>query len=302
MKKTVLIIFLAGWSGFAQHEGHDHGGHDHDAHGHEQHAEEPAVELEVATGGRVERMVSFPAEVQVNRNRFAEVSPLYAGTLKKLFADIGDTVEEGASLAEVEARDTFSMYTVRSPLSGTVVSRGRSVGEPVGEGSVLFEVADLSSVWVEVHVFPQYRHAVQKGSVVHLTTSDGHEVETVIDYVSPLVDQETRTLNARCVLKQADDEFAPGSFVRAQIAVESVEAAVCVEAVAVQNIHGDFVVFVEDEHGLEPRDVVPGLSDGTFTEIKSGLKPGEKYVAYGAFDLKAELVTSGLDPHAGHGH
>ena len=45
-----------------------------------------------------------------------------------------------------------------------------------------------------------------------------------------------------------------------------------------------------------------GLVDGARVEIKSGLAPGAKYVAVGAFSLKAQMVTSGMDPHAGHGH
>jgi len=167
---------------------------------------------------------------------------------------------------------------------------------------VLFEIVDLSSVWVEIHVFPQYRHAVEKGTTVHLIAPAGDEIEAVVDYVSPLIDPETRTIKARCVLNGAGSEFVPGTFVRAQIAVESLRATVRVESAAVQTINDETVVFVQDGHGTEPRDVTVGLSDGRFTEIKSGLNPGETYVAHGAFGLKAELVTSGLDPHAGHGH
>ncbi len=293
-----------------EHEGHDcvvekvehddHAGHDHDAQGHEE--ESVGLEIEVVTGGIVERMGSFPAEIQVNRDRAAAVSPKYAGTVRELHVEIGDTVKAGDVLATVESRETLASYSVTAPLAGTVVSRGKSVGELAGEETVLFEIVDLSSVWVEVHVFPQYRHAIKKGQEVHLIASDGHEVETVIDYVSPLIDPQTRTVKARCVLAGGGDDFSPGAFVRAQIAVESVLARVRIEKDAVQTMNGETIIFIEDEDGIEPRDVHVGISGGDFVEIESGLEPGEKYVAHGAFDLKAELVTSGLDPHAGHGH
>ena len=271
---------------------------DHETQGHEEHGE---LELETVTGGLVRRMASFPAEIQVNRDRAAAVSPKYAGTVREVYVEIGDPVKKGDLLATLESRETLANYPVKAPLAGTVVSRGKSVGELAGEEAVLFEIIDLSSVWVEVHVFPQYRHAIRKGQEVRLTASDGHEAETLINYVSPLIDPETRTLKARCVVEGGDD-FAPGAFVRAQMAVESVQALARVESVAVQTINGETIVFIQDEHGTEPRDVTVGISDGEFTEIKSGLKPGETYVAHGAFDLKAEWVTSGLDPHAGHGH
>jgi len=276
----------------------EHAGHDHDAH-EEDHS---ALEIEIVGGGVVERMASFPAEIQINRDRAAAVSPKYAGTVRELYAEIGDAVKAGEVLATIESRETLANYPVKAPLAGIVVSRGKSVGELAGEETVLFEIVDLSSVWVEVHIFPQYRHAVTKGQAVHLIASDGHEVETVIDYVSPLIDPATRTVKARCILSGGGDDFSPGAFVQAQIAVESVQARVRVEKDAVQTMNGEAIVFIEDEHGIEPRDVQVGISGGAFVEIESGLEPGEKVVVHGAFDLKAELVTSGLDPHAGHGH
>lgn len=302
MKNIGLILLMFGVSAMAQN--HDeHAGHDHGA------GAPPAVdaghdelELEVAEGGLVQRMASFPAEILVNRDRAAVVSPKYAGTVREVYVEIGDTVKKDDLLATIESRETLATYSVKAPLAGTVVARGKSVGELAGEDAVLFEIVDLSSVWVEIHVFPQYRHAVEKGTPVHLIAPDGDEIEAVVDYVSPLMDPETRTMKARCVLRGAGEEVAPGMFMRAQIAVESVQAAVRVESAAVQTINGETIVFIQDEHGTEPRDVTAGLSDGTFTEIKSGLNPGETYVAHGAFSLKAELVTSGLDPHAGHGH
>jgi len=276
----------------------DHAGHDHEAQDPDEHAE---VEIETVTGGLVERMASFPAEIQVNRDRAAAVSPKYAGTVREVYVEIGDVVKKGDLLATLESRETLANYPVKAPLAGTVVLRGKSVGELAGEEALLFELVDLSSVWVEVHVFPQYRHAIQKGQAVHLVAQDGREVETTIDYVSPLIDPQTRTLKARCVVEGGDD-FAPGAFVRAQIAVESVQARVRVEKEAVQTMNGETIVFIEDEHGVEPRDVQIGISDAQFVEIESGLEPGEKVVTHGAFNLKAERVTSGLDPHAGHGH
>jgi cobalt-zinc-cadmium efflux system membrane fusion protein len=290
-----VLTLLLGTTSYAQHEGHDH---ETPSHG----TAPAAFEIKTADGGLVERQVTFPAEIKVNRNRFAAVSPRYAGTVRELRAEPGDMVKQGDVLAVLENRETLATYNLTSPLAGTVISKNSSVGESAGEEAILFEIADLSSVWVEINIFPQYQQAVRKGAPVQLIAPDGRTAQAVIEYVSPLVSPETRTFKARCELSDSSGRFAPGSFVRAQIAVESVQADVRVEKDAVQTMNGETIVFIQDEHGTEPRDVQAGLSDGTFVEIKSGLKPGEKYVARGAFELKAELVTSGLDPHAGHGH
>jgi cobalt-zinc-cadmium efflux system membrane fusion protein len=268
MKKLCLGMTLLALSVSAQHDGHNHEAQDHEA-------ETSALEVKPAEGGLVERMVSFPAEIRVNRDRFAAVSPRYAGFVRELRAEPGDVVKRGDVLAVLENRETLATYTLTAPLDGTVVLKNGSVGESVDEGTTLFEVADLSSVWVEIHIFPQYQKAVRPGSSVRLIAPDGDVAQTAVEYVSPLVSPETRTFKARCVLNNSGNDFAPGSFVRAQIGVESVQAAVRVEKDAVQTMNGETIVFIQDEHGTEPRDVPTGLSDGTSVEIKTGLSLGE---------------------------
>jgi len=71
---------------------------------------------------------------------------------------------------------------------------------------------------------------------------------------------------------------------------------------AVQTVEGESVVFVPVGTVFEPVPVTLGRTDRERVEITAGLAPGTPYVIRGAFALKAKLVTSGLDPHAGHGH
>jgi len=305
----------------AEHE--DHSGHDHGAEeaGHTDHAgcdhgaevesaiglspeivRKIGLQVRKAKGGTISKSVVFPAEIQLNRDRSAAVSPRYPSMVRQVFTEIGDAVKKGDVMASLENRETMAVYTVSAPLAGVVISKNLSVGESVDEDHVLFEVADLSSVWADISIFPQYRHLIRKGLSVTFIAHDGHTTQGAIEYVSPLVSLETRTLQARCVLEGAGEDFAPGAFVRAEIAVQTCEASVCVEKEAVQVLDGRTVVFIADEHGFETRDVEVGLSDRSLVEIKTGLKHGEMYVAKGAFELKAEIVTSGLDPHAGHGH
>ena len=330
MKTT--SIFLAVWAvgsilayGAPECASHDHdappaeaAGHADDEHdGHDDDLEAGPAEaialapdvagkiglvVREAAGGTVERWATFPAEVELNRDRMAAVTPRVASIVKSLHAAIGDKVKAGDRLAVLENRETLAAYEVVSPRAGTVISKQVSAGESAGEDTVLFEVADLTSAWVDVHVFPQYQHDIRKGQPVTLVATDGHVAETAIEYVSPLLARETRTLRARCVLENPDEDFRPGAFVRARIAVETRRVAVAVEPAAVQQLDGETVVFVAAGDGYAPRVVETGLAGRDLLEIRRGLSPGERYVAQGAFDLKAEIVTSGIDPHAGHGH
>lgn len=300
----------------------DHTGHDHaeeaevDPHAGHDHAEGEIEGVEVsaemaekiglqvyeAEGGTVAKAAIFPAEIKLNRDRTAAVSPRYASIVRQVFAEIGDEVKKGDILASLENRETMAVYTVAAPLDGIIISKDLAVGETAADDKVLYEVADLASVWVDISIFPKYQHLVRKGMSVKFIAHDGHTARGKVKYISPIVSSETRTFTARSVLEGADEDFTPGAFVRARINVETANVAVRVEREAIQNLDGEPVVFTPGDHGFIPVVVGLGLADEHSVEITSGLHPGDRYVAVGAFALKAQMITSGMDPHAGHGH
>ncbi len=300
------------------HAGHDHAaeeaavdphaGHDH-AEGEvegvaisAEMVEKIGLQIHEAESGTIARAAVFPAEIKLNRDRTANVSPRYASIVRQVFAEIGDTVKKGDILASLENRETMAVYPVAAPLDGIIISKDLSVGETAGEEKVLFEVANLSSVWADISIFPKYQHLVRKGMAVRFVAHDGHTARGKVKYISPIVSPETRTFTARCVLEGVKEDFTPGAFVRARINIETAHVAVRVERDAGQNMEGESVIFAPGDPGFLPVVVELGLADDHSVEIKSGLKPGDSYVAVGAFALKAQMVTSGMDPHAGHGH
>ncbi|VGO17626.1 Cobalt-zinc-cadmium resistance protein CzcB [Pontiella desulfatans] len=285
------------------HDGHDHGAHAAEGITFTQEVfEKTGIRVHEAEGGSIAKTSSFPAEIKLNRDRTAAVSPRYASIVRQVFAEIGDTVRKGDVLASLENRETMAVYTVAAPQDGVIISKDLAVGEIAADGKVLYEVADLSTVWADISIFPQYQHKLRKGMPVGFIAHDGHTARGTIKYISPIVSEQTRTFTARCVLEGARDDFSPGAFVRARIDLETVDAQVAVPREAVQTIEGENVVFVPSPQGFIAAPVKTGLADDMNVEIKAGLNPGDRFVAVGAFVLKAQMVTSGMDPHAGHGH
>ncbi|MDF7822969.1 efflux RND transporter periplasmic adaptor subunit [Pontiellaceae bacterium B12227] len=289
------------------HDDHDdHAGHDHGpVEGiklTQEMFDKIGIEVREAAGGTVAQSSVFPAEIKLNRDTSASISPRYASIVRAVYAEIGDEVKKGSVLASLENRETMAVYKLTAPNAGVIISKDLAVGEVVGDDKLLFEVADLSSVWADISVFPQYQHLLRKGMPVNFIARDGCVADGQIKYISPIISHETRTFTARCILQDARDDFTPGAFVRAKIKIKSIDAAVVVPREAVQTLDGESVVFVPSPNGFIPEVVALGLSDDRHVEIVSGLEPDEKYVAAGAFTLKAQMVTSGMDPHAGHGH
>ncbi|MDF3128683.1 efflux RND transporter periplasmic adaptor subunit [Kiritimatiellaeota bacterium B1221] len=293
------------------HAGHDH--HDHRGHEHGEEASEEieltadmmrktGIEIRKASPGKVSRLSTFPAEIKLNRDLSAAVTPRFRSLVLEVFGEIGDEIEKGTPLATLKNRDTQATYTVTAPRGGVIISKNLSVGETAEEGRILYEVADLSSVWAEISIFSNYQHVLRKGMQVIFIAHDGHRAEGTIHYISPMASHQTRTFTARSVLKNAPEDFTPGVFVRARIPVEEVEAEVVLPLEAVQSLDGEQVVFIKGAAGFVPRPVRLGVKDDLHVEILSGLQAGEEYVATGAFTLKSQMIIRGMDPHAGHGH
>lgn len=190
---------------------------------------------------------------------------------------------------------SFAIYELRAPFAGVVVEKHCSLGEVLNGETIAFKLADLSTVWVDVTIYMQHLPLVQVGQTVTVIAGRGvAECTAVIDYISPVVDEETRTAMARLTLPNSEGNWRPGLFVSARVRTSMIPAAVLVPKAAVQTIQGESCVFVETEGTFKVRPVTVGRSDGSRVEITAGLKPGERYVSANAFTLKSELEKAGF--------
>lgn len=196
---------------------------------------------------------------------------------------------------------TFTRYEIVSPFDATVIEKHITIGEMFSENKTVFVIADISSVWVNLSVYQKDLPLVKKGQTVIIVAGHGiTDAKGTISFVKPIVGEDTRTALARVVLPNKDGKLRPGLFVTGNVIVKKVKLPVLVPKTAIQIIDGNETVFVKTKEGFQPRQVVTGRSDQTRVEITSGLLPGEKYVALGAFTLKAQLSKSSFGE--GHGH
>jgi cobalt-zinc-cadmium efflux system membrane fusion protein len=195
----------------------------------------------------------------------------------------------------------FTRYEIRAPFNGSVIEKHMSLGESVEKDSRTFVVADLSTVWLDLAVYPKDLAAIRKGQkVIVKMGSESQDVTNSITYISPVVNKATRTAIARAVLPNPERKLRPGLFVTTKVIVDTVKASVIILKTALQTLEDSPVVFVRMSEGFEPRQVKLGRSDEISVEIVSGLAAGEKYVAKGSFTLKAQILKSSFD--SGHDH
>ncbi len=197
--------------------------------------------------------------------------------------------------------ERLGWYPLRAPFDGTIIEKHITLGERLGEDRSAFTVADLKTVWIDLDVFPNDQAKIFKGQKCLINTN-GKSYQGSISFVSPVLNAKTRTATARVVIGNNDYGLRPGQFVNAEIYGDTVKYDRVVPRAAVQTVAGRQVVFVSDGEDYEMKPVILGYGNSRFVEIVSGVNSGEKVVSQGAFDLKAKVVTSTLDSHAGHGH
>jgi len=188
---------------------------------------------------------------------------------------------------------------LRSPVDGTVVAKAAVAGGAVQPGTVLFEVADLSRVWVTVDLPEQDVARVHVGQKARfeLTAFPGEAHDGKVQLISPVLDASARTVRVRIELRNRVDADGPrlrpgmSGAVRFDRPASAATAAVAlvVPAEALVDTGQARYVFVAKPGGhFEPRPVKVGVRAGDRAEIVSGLAEGETVVTTGNFLLDSE--------------
>ena len=261
--------------------------------------DEFGIQLAKAGPGKLKIHVSLPGEIIIPPDNLAHIHPRFPGMVKKVFKEIGDPVKKGQALAVIEGNESLSEYEVKSLINGTIVEKHLSLGEVVEDSEHGFVVADLSHVWAMLKLYQKDLPLVKTGQKVVISSGqDMPHAVGKIDYISPIIDEATRTAEARVSLDNPKGYWKPGFFVSGRITTSNVEVDLLIPKTAIEYYEDQKVVFVQTDEGFEPRAVQIGRTNETTVEIIAGLKAGESYARKGGFTIKAELQKSEL----GEGH
>jgi len=200
---------------------------------------------------------------------------------------------------------SYTRYEMTAPFDGSVIEKHITLGESLKDDVSCFTMADLNTVWVNLSVYQKDIPAVRKGQQVIISAggsvSDG--VPATIEYMGPLVGEETRTATARVVLPNENGQWRPGQFVTGFVSTEVTETVpVVVPKTALQSFENSTVVFVQTDKGFVPAPVTVGRGDGSHVEITKGLEKGKRVVVEGAFLVKAEIAKGIMEGKTCSGH
>lgn len=237
--------------------------------------------------GLHDKGISSTQEFLTAQNIWEEASINLELALQKLHA-LGLDERDIAQITTTPP-EALRFYEMRSPIAGRIVARHITPGEYVSHEHETYVVADLDNIWAEINIFPQDRQYVKQGQKVAIAAPDGRSVRGTIVYLSPMIDEETRTSRAFAELDNSKGMWLPGSFTHADLVTETIRAPLVIPRTAIQNVDGSDVVFIPTAEGFAVRPVVKGRGDDKLCEITAGLSQGEFIACTNTFVLKAEL-------------
>lgn len=260
-------------------------------------AELSGIKTETAGPQTLERVIRLHGRVQVDPDRLSQLRARFPGVVQSIKGDLGTRVKQGETLAVIQSNESLQNYALKAPIDGVIVKRNVQIGQATGE-AVLFVIADLSQVWVQLDVFGRDTEQVEVGQTVHVGNLEGYEREGVIDWISPLAEHASQSVRARIVLDNPDGRLRPGQFVHGEVVVEQVEVPLAVRQSAIQRFRDFKVVFARFDDTYEVRMLELGRRDAQWVEVLGGLEPGTPYVTQNSYLIKADIEKSG----ATHAH
>ncbi len=220
---------------------------------------------------------------------------------KLLYLDVtGQQIDDLAGKKRV--RRTVTFY---SPFDGIVLHKAAFAGTFAKAGSLLYQIADLSKIWVNLYLEADQAHCVKKGQQAAMTLSNlpGHEFSGKLIYIYPDLDPKTRTLRVRLEFPNPDLLLKPGMFTNVVLAPHKMGDGRRIPQRAVLRTGRREVVYVartgEDSHStgtFEARTVTTGMRlDENKVQLLEGLQAGERIVLSGNFLFDSESRLRSID-------
>ncbi|MDO8263817.1 MAG: efflux RND transporter periplasmic adaptor subunit [Gallionella sp.] len=202
-------------------------------------------------------------------------------------------------------RRSLTFNAFHTPVNGIVLEKKAFEGMRFMPGEMLYQIADLSSVWVMADVFEQDIAMLRTGAKakVKINAYPDKEFEGAITYIYPTLKPETRTVTVRLEIANPQGLLKPAMFAQVEISVTGKGKVLTVPASAVIDSGTRQIVLVQLSEGrFEPREISLGSRSDNYVEVLDGVAEGERVVVAANFLIDAESNLKAALGGLGHAH
>ena len=189
-------------------------------------------------------------------------------------------------------------FSIRADVNGVVTKKMVDLGDYVERGMPIYEISDLSKVWVLFDLYESELAWIKAGSNIEYTVNSfpGETFKGKISFIDPLINSQTRVASARVEVNNKDGRLKPEMFASGVVKndigkVDSQEMVIPKSAVLWTGKRS--VVYVKQGSGFKMREITLGPALGDSYIVKDGLETGEEIVSNGTFTVDAAVQLSG---------
>jgi len=186
--------------------------------------------------------------------------------------------------------------TIYSPASGYVVQKMAFQGMRVMPGEKLFDIADLSTVWILSDIFEYELPLIKIGekALISLSYFPGREFSSTIDYVYPTIAGDTRSAKVRLTIPNPGNKLKPQMYTNVEVKINLGNKLVIPDDAVLDAGKRQMVYVDKGEGNFEPREVRIGMRADGMVEVSSGLKAGERVASSANFLIDSEAKLKGI--------
>jgi RND family efflux transporter MFP subunit len=252
------------------------------------------------------------AEEKSNRSqRLYEKEAIPEVELKQARVQLRQARARFQTISEVVQLDEgaeFYRFSLKAPISGTIIKSYVNPGMQVQSGQPLFEIANTSKIWLKARVPASEQPRIANAGSAAFSVQGSDQLYEVSQLGGQLIsrgssiDPQSRTVSLIYEMNNPENSLPLGQFSTVHIDTEQKNEVLAVPESALIEEEGNFVVFVHvSGESFEKRRVTLGIRDGDWVEIASGLDEGEHVVTENAYQVKLASLSSEAPAH-GHAH
>lgn len=202
----------------------------------------------------------------------------------------------------ITSNKPIQQFPITADVTGIITAKKVDLGDYVDQGMPIYEIADLSSLWVLFDVYESDMSWIKVGNKINYSIQSlpGESFEGVITFIDPLINPQTRVASARVEVKNSNNKLKPEMFVSGIVNKNistSESKDIVIPKTAIMWTGERSVVYmksvVSNKVNFKLREVTLGTSLGDAYIIKEGLSEGEEIVVNGTFTVDAASQLAG---------
>lgn len=270
---------------------------DHDAHSDDgDHSELPKQTIRVVPT-EIETYIKAPGTVDFHPKHALRIHPSFPGIIVRVNKDLGEVVKQGDVLAILESNVGLQTVSISSPVEGVVLSKNVVSGQSVVPEEDAFSVGNTSLLQAKLQISARDINKIKVDQKVVIVSENESIVRATLQFVSPILSEDTRTSVAFADLSSQD--LRPGMFITGAIAIGTTKVERSLPASFCRNDVETVSVQIVSDQKTERRNVTFGKRDYQNCEVLAGLQVGDEVIS--TEEALQSTNPEDLESHDEHG-